>query len=79
MGGHQYWSVLLVLVSRDGAEHAVKQLQRVEQMNVVPDLLPEIDPVVELKLRIDNQLLEPGQYSKPAHVRHLAVQRMDKR
>ena len=38
------------------------QMQRITQMNVVPDLLPHIDPVAELTLAFGRHNIQPGAF-----------------
>ncbi|KAF8246361.1 PEBP-like protein, partial [Wilcoxina mikolae CBS 423.85] len=37
-------------------------MQRLTQMNVVPDLLPQIDPVVDVQVRFQGRDVQPGAY-----------------
>lgn len=37
-------------------------------MSVVPDLLPIIDPDVDLQIHLDAGVLEPGSHIKPSQV-----------
>ncbi|WVF67337.1 hypothetical protein IAT40_002089 [Kwoniella sp. CBS 6097] len=41
-------------------------MQRVLQMNVVPDLLPEIPPTAPLALTLNGSYIEPGSVQKPS-------------
>ncbi|KPV74569.1 uncharacterized protein RHOBADRAFT_45059 [Rhodotorula graminis WP1] len=44
-------------------------MQRVTQMHVTPDLLPEIKPVADVRLTVAGSTIEPGSYTKPADTR----------
>ncbi|BGP49283.1 mitochondrial 54S ribosomal protein YmL35 [Rhodotorula kratochvilovae] len=44
-------------------------MQRVTQMHVTPDLLPEIKPVADVRLQVAGQTIEPGVFTKPADTR----------
>jgi large subunit ribosomal protein L35 len=37
-------------------------MQRLTQMHVVPDLLPQIDPVVDVQVRFQGKDVQPGAY-----------------
>lgn len=37
-------------------------MQRLTQMNVVPDLLPKIDPVVDVQVRFRGRDVQPGAF-----------------
>jgi large subunit ribosomal protein L35 len=37
-------------------------MQRLEQMNVVPDVLPYLDPVVDVQLRFGGKDVQPGAF-----------------
>ena len=45
------------------------QMQRVTQMSVTPDLLPEIAPQADLRIQIAQEQIVPGVFTKPADVR----------
>lgn len=44
-------------------------MQRVTQMHVTPDLLPEIKPAADVRLAVGGSTIEPGVFTKPADVR----------
>jgi large subunit ribosomal protein L35 len=37
-------------------------MQRLEQMNVIPDVLPKLDPVVDVQLRFRGRDVQPGAF-----------------
>lgn len=51
------------LADRKWREYRRKILvQRITQMNVIPDVLPHCDPVVETKLYFDRRQIQPGEF-----------------
>ncbi|TNY24433.1 phosphatidylethanolamine-binding protein [Rhodotorula diobovata] len=44
-------------------------MQRVTQMHVTPDLLPEIKPAADVRLAVGGSTIEPGVFTKPADTR----------
>lgn len=44
-------------------------MQRVSQMNIVPDLLGRLEPKADLRVLVDASAVEPGSYLKPEQVR----------
>jgi large subunit ribosomal protein L35 len=43
-------------------------MQRVTQMSVTPDLLPEIAPEADLRIRVGSEQIVPGVFTNPADV-----------
>lgn len=43
-------------------------MQRVTQMSVTPDLLPEIAPEADVRIRIGAEQIVPGVFTSPADV-----------
>ncbi|GAA6020577.1 hypothetical protein JCM11491_000802 [Sporobolomyces phaffii] len=44
-------------------------MQRVTQMSVTPDLLPEITPEADLRIRVGHEQIVPGVFTNPAETR----------
>ncbi|KAK4048989.1 mitochondrial 54S ribosomal protein YmL35 [Microbotryomycetes sp. JL221] len=44
-------------------------MQRVTQMNVIPDILPDLNPQAVLNMTVNGDMIEPGSYTLPAHTR----------
>ncbi|GAA6055622.1 hypothetical protein JCM3770_006729 [Rhodotorula araucariae] len=44
-------------------------MQRVTQMHITPDLLPEIKPVADVRLHVAGATIEPGVFTNPADTR----------
>ena len=36
--------------------------QRIEQFNIVPDVLPKLEPVVDVQLYFENAKIQPGSF-----------------
>ena len=51
------------LADRKWREYPRKVLvQRITQMNVVPDVIPNVDPVLDVKIVFDNRVVQPGEF-----------------
>ena len=48
-------------------------MQRVTQMSVTPDLLPEIAPEADLRIRVGQEQIVPGVFTAPADVRSYSL------
>ncbi|GAA6028740.1 hypothetical protein JCM8097_007371 [Rhodosporidiobolus ruineniae] len=44
-------------------------MQRVTQMNVVPDLLPSVSPQADVRIQVGGSVVEPGSFVQPAQTR----------
>lgn len=43
-------------------------MQRISQMHVVPDVIGRIQPLADVRVAIQDGLVEPGSYIKPSQV-----------
>ncbi|KIW86344.1 hypothetical protein Z517_01740 [Fonsecaea pedrosoi CBS 271.37] len=51
------------LAERKWREYPRKVLvQRITQMNVVPDVIPNVDPVLDVKIVFGNRIVQPGEF-----------------
>lgn len=48
-------------------------MQRVTQMNVIPDVLGDIYPEADVRIKVAGETIEPGVFTLPAQVRTFAA------